>query len=154
MVAIVGLGNVGSKYKNTRHNVGFMFIDNFPRLQGVLLFKPDTMMNGSGVFVKKISSYYKLNTDALYIVHDDLDLRLGEFKIQQGKGPKVHNGVNSVEDSLGAEDFWRVRIGIDNRGPENHKSGEDYVLEDFTPEEMEIIKPIISRASAELRHKI
>lgn len=154
MYAIVGLGNVGDKYKFTRHNAGFMFVDMLPKSSQYTLLKPDTMMNSSGVAVKKLINYYKMNLDDLYIAHDDLDLRLGEYKIQKGRGPKVHNGVNSVEERLGTEEFWRVRIGVDNRDPENRIKGEDYVLQNFSNEEMQIIKETIKNACSELLGKI
>ena len=74
----------------------------------------------------------------LYVAHDDLDIRLGEYKIQKGKGPKEHNGVESVEQALGHRDFWRIRIGIDNRTAPI--DGETYVLQKFTPEEKIILE--------------
>lgn len=154
MVAIVGLGNVGEKYKDTRHNVGFVFVDMYPKSSQVTLLKPDTMMNNSGEAVRKLVDYYKIELNNLYIVHDDLDLRLGEYKIQKGRGPKVHNGVNSVEDHLGTSDFWRVRIGVDNRDPGNRTKGEDYVLQNFTSKEAEIIKHTIQKTVDELQSKL
>lgn len=151
MVAVVGLGNVGGKYKDTRHNVGFMFIDAFPQFSGVITLKPDTMMNASGKAVKKLADSYKLLPADIYVIHDDLDLPLGEYKIQFGKGPKVHNGVNSVEESLGTEKFWRVRIGVDNRDPDNRVNGEGYVLQKFSSEEKKLIGTnVIPRAIRDL----
>ena len=144
MKLFIGLGNPGNKYKNTRHNVGWMVLDRlvssfqFPiesqlpsfkfeksfnaevlKMQDVLLVKPQTFMNESGKAVKKLVDFYKVDMDDLYVIHDDLDIKLGEYKIQKGVGPKVHGGVNSIENELGKEDFWRVRIGIDNRDSEN-----------------------------------
>ena len=112
------------------------------------------MMNSSGVAVKKFINKHKLDLDNLYVVHDDLDLKLGEYKIQFGKGPKIHNGVSSVERELGTSEFWRVRIGADNRDPERRVKGEDYVLQDFSKEEMENINDVIQKASNELLKKI
>lgn len=154
MIAVVGLGNVGDKYINTRHNVGFMFVDEFTQEvknnKNIISFKPASMMNSSGVWVKKLTESRNLETDNLYVVHDDLDLKLGEYKIQFGKGPKVHNGVNSVEENLGTADFWRVRIGVDNRDPENRIPGEEYVLESFTQAELSIIKRTIEEVCKKL----
>ncbi|MBI5356256.1 hypothetical protein HZB78_01430, partial [Candidatus Collierbacteria bacterium] len=85
----------------------------------------------------------------LYIIHDDLDIPLGTFKIQFGKGPRRHKGILSVEQALGTKEFWRVRIGIDNRSKgqkvnrlESEDSGEDYVLEKFKPEEKKILESV------------
>ncbi len=139
MKVIVGLGNVGEKYVRTRHNVGFMAVDVLSAKLGeknnFIFLKPATMMNSSGLAVRKLIENYKLKTENLYVIHDDLDLILGEYKIQWARGPKVHKGVNSIEDALGTLDFWRVRIGVDNRDPEDRVSGEKYVLEDFSPDE-------------------
>ena len=92
-------------------------------------------MNDSGRFVKKQTSAYNLVPSALYVVHDDLDIPLGKFKIQFGHGPKDHNGIIDIEEKLGTKDFWRVRIGVDNRKPDDRTEGEDYVLQGFTEEE-------------------
>ena len=96
-------------------------------------------MNQSGQAISKVLDFYKVGFDNLTVVHDDLDIRLGEFKIQKGKGPKVHNGVSSVEEAIGTSDFVRVRIGVDNRPLENRMPGKNYVLQDFSPEELEVI---------------
>jgi PTH1 family peptidyl-tRNA hydrolase len=87
-------------------------------------------------------------TTNLYVVHDDLDIKLGEYKIQKGKGPKDHNGLLSIENALGTKDFWRVRIGIENRRKiPNSKfqiqKGEDYVLQNFFKDELLIINQVI-----------
>ncbi len=157
MRAIIGLGNLGQKYQYTRHNVGFLVVDrlasyynlNFLNSKSLraqvaqgsffVLAKPNTMMNSSGTSVRLVFSYYKLDVTNVYVVHDDLDLKIGEYKIDFGKGPKVHNGLNSIIRSLKTEKFWRVRVGIDNREPGNRAPGELYVLQDFTPAEQEII---------------
>lgn len=102
-------------------------------------------MNESGMAVRKLIDHWSLNIDHLYVVHDDLDLKLGEFKIQKGKGPKLHNGISSIEKELGRSDFWRVRIGVDNRNPENRIAGEKYVLQDFTLEEKQIVSGIFEK---------
>ncbi len=151
MKLIIGLGNPEEKYKNNRHNVGHMFVD-FVK-QGI---KTDVFMNESGKFVAQKVNFYKVKPEDLYIVHDDLDIPLGQWKIQLGVGPKVHNGINSIEETLGTKVFWRVRIGVDNRDPNknpslrsgtlrssalpaglNRESGDSYVLKDFSKEELE-----------------
>lgn len=146
MKLIVGLGNPGKKYKDNRHNVGFMAVDELAKLSlpDVVLFKPQKFMNKSGQEVKKLVEKWKGATlPDLYVIHDDLDIELGKFKISLGKGPKVHNGLRSIYGQLGSKDFWHVRIGIDNRLTTGFKgTGEEYVLENFRPEEREIIKTI------------
>jgi len=146
MKLIIGLGNPGDKYKNNRHNAGYQFID-FLASKGETFrsqfLKTDVFMNDSGHFVKKWLGFYKLEPKDLYIVHDDLDLPFGQIKYQFGVGPKVHNGINSVEDNLKAKDFWRVRIGIDNRDPNNRIDGETYVLQDFSEIELILLKKTI-----------
>jgi PTH1 family peptidyl-tRNA hydrolase len=153
---IAGLGNPGDKYHQTRHNVGFMVVDrlaekiNMPDWtdsqkfmakftnQGELIFvKPQTFMNKSGEAIKKLANHYKIDTGDIWIVHDDLDISLGEYKIQKGKGPREHNGVDSVEVKLGV-DFWRVRVGVENREGER-VPGESYVLQEFEDEELVIM---------------
>jgi len=145
MKLIVGLGNPGQKYKYNRHNVGFMVVDRLMELNlaGVVLAKPQTFMNKSGIAVKKLTKHYSLPPNALYVIHDDLDIELGKFKISFGKGPKVHNGLRSIYEQLGTKDFWHVRIGIDNRLKTGFKgTGEEYVLQNFRPEEKKIINKI------------
>ncbi len=190
MKCIVGLGNPGEKYKNNRHNVGFMFIDYMVKLlngymvkknknylaiqpsnhSAILLAKPLTFMNLSGAAVKKLTMNYELLTTNLYVVHDDLDIPLGKFKIQKGVGPRLHNGVESIEKALGTKDFWRIRIGIDNRPAlrslarpskllrrrrrEGGIDGETYVLQDFSLEERSIKQQIFPKICSRLRKEL
>lgn len=170
MKLIVGLGNPEKKYQNTRHNVGFMFLDmlreKFSNMGDIystewkkedmfesqisflkkkdrvlaMLVKPLTYMNLSGSAVVKIVKKYGIKNveEDLLLVHDDLDLPLGKFKIQLGKSPQGHNGVKSVEASLKSNSFRRIRIGIENR-KESKIPGEDYVLMPFPEYEKEIL---------------
>ncbi|MBN1168563.1 aminoacyl-tRNA hydrolase [Candidatus Woesebacteria bacterium] len=162
MKVFIGLGNVGDKYEKTRHNVGFMVLDEYKKIngfpdwsfvekfkssmidtrKGLLLCKPQTMMNSSGEAVSLVMNYYKIDPKDLYVVHDDLDIKLGEFKVQKGKGPKEHKGLLSIYEQLGTEDLWHVRIGIDNRDNDNRISGEDYVLMNFGKDELEILEKV------------
>lgn len=148
MKLIVGLGNPGAKYKNNRHNVGFWVVDELAKLNlpDVILFKPQKFMNRSGVEVKRwLRGKWKDRILPLYVAHDDLDIPLGKFKISR-KGPKVHNGLKSIYEQLGTKDFWHIRIGIDNRMNTGFSgTGEDYVLQNFRPEERRIIKATIGR---------
>ncbi len=146
MKLIVGLGNPGAKYQHNRHNVGFMFVDFLNKNQDLRLstldfhlFKPQKFMNKSGLEVKKVTKVYSLKSNDLIVVHDDLDIPLGKFRVHFGRGPQLHNGITSIENALGAKDFWRIRIGIDNRKPESWTDGEAYVLQDFMQNEKETV---------------
>jgi PTH1 family peptidyl-tRNA hydrolase len=107
-------------------------------------------MNESGIFVKKLVEQYKLDLSDLWVIHDDLDIPLGSYKIQKGKGPKIHKGLMSIDKELGTDEYWHVRIGVDNRPLESRIPGEEYVLEDFRPEEIEIIQNVIEKMAGEL----
>lgn len=167
MKLVAGLGNPGERHRKNRHNVGFMFLDKLASKlrsdkwdtnqkfnselnminQSLIIAKPQTFMNSSGEAVSKLVNYYKMKFDDVYVVHDDLDIKLGEFKIQKGKGPKVHNGVESVEKRLGSKNFWRVRIGVENREGKGKKiEGKDYVLQNFTDEENKVVGVTINEA--------
>lgn len=155
MKLVIGLGNPGREYKKSRHNIGHMIIDELniskaKRINGFKAVKTDTFMNKSGNFAKKLVDQYKINMSDLWIIHDDLDIKLGDYKIQFAKGPKDHNGILSIEEKLGTQDFWRVRIGVDNREPDNRVAGEQYVLEDFTEAEIEPLSQVIKKVVKDL----
>lgn len=154
MKLIVGLGNPGAKYKNNRHNAGFMLVDELAKLNlpDVALFKPQKYMNRSGPEVKKwLKNREEPFLPFLYVAHDDLDIPLGKYKIHFGKGPRVHNGLLSIYEQLGTKDFWHVRIGID--GDRGGKTPEEFVLSNFRPEERRVIKSVIVQAIKELNGK-
>ncbi len=167
MKLIVGLGNIGERYENTRHNVGFMVLDGLvgedewkesKELKGmyikkgnVVFVKPLTFMNESGRAVSGFKNFYKVSLEDVYVVHDDLDITLGEYKLQKGVGPKVHNGISSVEEQLGDKDFWRVRMGVDNREGSRVIAGEDYVLGRFSKEERMVVNETVGRVVRELK---
>ena len=181
MKFIVGLGNPGEKFKNTRHNVGFMVVDAIAKklvisnwklgkkleteiieTKEFVLAKPQTFMNNSGSAVKKLITNYlprqragKLPMTDLYVIHDDLDIPLGQYKIQFGKGPKVHNGLRSIEQHLKTAGFWRVRVGIAGDHYQEIKASgqsmaENYVLKPFTAKEKIEIEKVIEKAAEEL----
>ncbi len=161
MKFLIGLGNPGTQYQNTRHNAGFMFAELIReqlRMPGWVMMKktnslisknsewmliqPQLFMNQSGLAVRGVLDYYlkfgSLSPDqkkellhSLYVAHDDLDLVVGSNKLQLGKGPKVHNGLKSMYEHLGSNDFWHLRLGVDGRGQGERQRGRDYVLEDF-----------------------
>lgn len=153
MKLIIGLGNPGVDYSNTRHNVGHMAIDELQKnkhLRNVILRKTNTFMNQSGDFVKKQADKYQIKPEDVYIIHDDLDIPLGESKIQFGKGPKDHNGVASVDEALGTDQYWHVRVGIDNRPADNRPMGEEYVLQNFSDDEKVKINEVIKNVCKKL----
>lgn len=168
---LVGLGNPGSRYADTRHNIGFMVIDalirqleeTFPgcserivKPKGSyelfrvhvfaktwLLLKPMTYMNLSGEAAGPLAAFYKLKAQNILVIHDELDLPLGRIKFKQGGGLAGHNGLKSLEDCLGSRDFIRLRLGIDK--PEQ---GEivNYVTSRFKPVEMQALNKTLSEA--------
>jgi PTH1 family peptidyl-tRNA hydrolase len=142
---MVGLGNPGKKYQNNRHNVGQMFVNYLNeklkiKNEELKIAKTDCFMNVSGVFVKKLTSHYSLSTSHLIIAHDDLDIPLGKFHIQFASGPQLHNGLDSIEQHLKTKDFWRIRIGVDNRSPDKRMAGEKYSLQNFLPKEKRLLE--------------
>lgn len=154
MWLIVGLGNPGDKYKANRHNVGFMVVDEIARSnmlppfkakfkgevsdgrlggQKVVLLKPQTYMNDSGLSVRKAADFYKIPPEKIIVFHDELDIAPARVKVKQGGGTGGHNGLKSIDAHLGNKDYWRVRLGIGHPGDKNRVSG--YVLNDFSKEE-------------------
>jgi len=111
-----------------------------------LLVKPTTLMNRSGQAVSDILNYFQVSPEEMLLVHDDLDIALGEYKIQFAKGPKIHNGIDSVENYLDTKDFWRLRLGIENRGEDSQISGKDFVLYRLEHEDEKLLIKAIDRA--------
>ena len=159
MYLIVGLGNIGEKYQNTRHNIGFLVIDyitknlntsniNNPNFQSTLLksgynlfSKPITYMNNSGVAVNSIKDYYKIDLENIIIIHDDLDLPFGTVKFKIGGGHGGHNGLRSIDAHIGKE-YIRVRIGVGK--PQDKSDVANYVLNNFSKEELNKLPDIIN----------
>ncbi len=153
MKIIVGLGNPGQEYANTRHNAGHLFVEELQKNKipdSFIIKKTDTFMNESGRFVKNLVDKHKKDPSDLYVVHDDLDMLLGSYKIQFGRGPKDHNGIASVDRELGTNQYWHIRIGVDRRDPENRVLGEEYVLQNFTDEEREILNRVLKEICKKL----
>lgn len=165
---IAGLGNPGDRYSGTRHNVGFMVVDAFAKRYNcaatqdrweahssrvplfgrkVCLVKPQTYMNLSGKAVVRFVDFYKVPLQSLLVVHDDIDMRLGRIKLVFDGGHGGHKGISSLVQSLGAKDFYRIKIGIGRPGEDGVHPGipvEDYVLSRFSQEEMTVIDDRIS----------
>lgn len=148
MKLIIGLGNPGEKYKNTRHNIGFRIIDAIVEKQGsdfkndIKFLKPQTFMNESGRTVQRCRDFWKVDHDNIIVIHDDVDLEIGKIRIAQGGSSAGHKGVQSIIDNIGSEDFWRVRIGV---GRDDKIPTEDWVLKNF--EEPEKIAKIIDETA-------
>ena len=157
MKLIVGLGNPGEKYIKTRHNVGFVLVDNIARDRGVeftlekkfdalvasdtqvMFLKPQTFMNNSGKSVSKALNFYKMTLEDLIVIHDDVDLPLGKLKMQSGASSAGHRGVESIINELGSKEFHRIRIGV-GRSLDNVKYDvEDWVLSEMGSEELNAI---------------
>lgn len=169
MHVIVGLGNPGGKYEKTRHNVGWMVLEalanrvsappfkenkkfqaELSRVGELLLVKPQTFMNESGQAVRSVLSFYAELTEdpvaatrSLFVIHDDLDLETGTFKLHFGKGPKIHNGLLSLYQQLGTDQFWHVRVGVDSRQGDRSSSGREYVLRPFSPNEKVVLDQVV-----------
>ena len=162
MILIVGLGNPGEKYTKTRHNLGFMVASALTRefsisnLQfskrfnaeifqlnsEIMLVKPQTYMNASGMVVAKIANFYKVAPENIWVIHDEVDLPLGKLKIRSGGAAAGHHGVESVIKELGTDKFVRFRLGV---GHPLAGSVEKYVLKSFDVNEKSEMKQIIKK---------
>ncbi len=168
MYVIVGLGNPGKKYEQTRHNIGFIAVDQLAEKYGikvnrikhkalvgegqiagekVILVKPQTYMNLSGNSVREVVSYYKPDLEKLVLVYDDIDLPTGRIRIRKNGSAGTHNGMRSVIYDLAQDSFPRVRIGI---GGERKMELADYVTSGFRKEEKEIMEAGVLKAVAAL----
>ncbi len=154
MKLIIGLGNPGSEYLNNRHNVGFMALDSLSshylfedwrtKLGGlfataslgsekIILVKPQTFMNLSGICVAKFKQFFKIHIADIFVIYDDIDLRFGEVKIKQGGGDAGHKGVRSISQHLKTKDFNRIRFGIGR--PSAKEEVSHFVLSNFSKNE-------------------
>lgn len=165
MILVVGLGNPGSEYAATRHNIGFHVVDELARRWAlgdwktkytakineyrasgpVLLMKPQTYMNLSGVSVAEAARFYKVPTPDIIVIHDDLDLPAGQLRLRERGGSGGHKGIESMFVHLGTAEFIRVRFGI-GRPPEGWDTP-DFVLSRFRPEEAQVITEAVKRSA-------
>jgi len=171
MHLIVGLGNPGEKYKNTRHNIGFMTIDkikeamNFDEFKSeqkfkaaitkgewqnkkIILVKPLTFMNLSGETVQLIANFFKIKSEKTVVIYDDIDLPLEKLRIREEGSPGTHNGMKSITQHIG-QNFPRIRIGIESRGATSPEqiNLHDFVLGQFNKKESLLLPKIIEKAS-------
>lgn len=158
---IVGLGNPGSEYEDTRHNLGFWFVDRLAadlrialapqsrfsgfagRGEAQWLLEPTTFMNRSGQAVAALARFYKIAPEEILVVHDDLDLPPGGIRLKQGGGNGGHNGLKDIQAQLGSADFWRLRLGIGHPGERDAVIA--YVLKAPRREDRELIEQAIDR---------
>jgi peptidyl-tRNA hydrolase, PTH1 family len=152
---VAGLGNPGPEYERTRHNLGWLVADELARRHGgsfrskfsgrlaevriddrrVALLKPETYMNESGRSLSAAARFFKVEPEALLVVHDDVDLEPGRLQARAGGGLAGHNGLRSIAQALGTQEFLRLRIGVGRPGRDDRRSVSDYVLSGFEPDE-------------------
>ena len=164
MKVIVGLGNPGPQYAETRHNIGFLLVDLLAevnklqfraKFQGlwsegniegerVFLLKPQTFMNLSGRSVRELINFYKISGDDLLIVHDDMDLSLGKIRLRDQGSAGGHNGIKSILAELGTERFGRLKLGV-GRPPREYDPAR-YVLSPFAEDEIKPLDEVLGRA--------
>ncbi len=162
---LAGLGNPGDQYSQTRHNIGFDVVDALAHragcrvnkekfnaaytgarmgLQDILLVKPLSYMNRSGIPIQKLAAYFKIGIEDIIVVHDDIDLAFGKIKIVQGRGHGGHNGIRSIIDAFGQKACVRVRVGIGRPGTDRSVTG--HVLGKYTPDEQACLDQVIDDA--------
>ncbi|SVB27923.1 uncharacterized protein METZ01_LOCUS180777 [marine metagenome] len=160
MLLLVGLGNPNPNNASNRHNVGFLVIDAInakfklskqkPKFKGLLTtgkineqkvyaIKPLTFMNSSGICIREIIEYFKINVKDVFVFHDDMDIDIGKIKVKFGGGNAGHNGIESIDTNIG-KDYSRVRIGIGR--PKNNSTGVEHVLDNFANEEKKDIEEV------------
>ena len=179
MKLIIGLGNPGKKYEKTRHNAGFMVLDRLRQAlakynisewelskkfnsqicgcainsEKIILAKPMTFMNASGQAVQLIAQYYKIEPENIIVAHDDKDIKLGEIKIQKDRGHAGHNGIRSIIDHIGSQNFTRVRIGIAGANEKKMIDIAKFVLGKFGIFEKGKLEKSIAKALEEILKK-
>ncbi|MFH0864359.1 MAG: aminoacyl-tRNA hydrolase [Candidatus Gottesmanbacteria bacterium] len=175
MKLIVGLGNPGTKYESTRHNIGFIVVEELAKkliegsvkwteekkfssitcslIPNIILVEPQTFMNGSGGPVTKLATFYKIKPQDIWIIHDDIDLPIGKLKIRFGGAAAGHHGVESITEQLGTDKFLRFRLGIghprEKLGSEEYKGGRAKVeVENY------VLKKFDSSETSEVKHML
>jgi len=165
MKLVAGLGNIGDKYCFTRHNAGFMAVDRFAVEKGLsfkedkrlkcfmtkyksgtdefILIKPTTYMNLSGEAVQAVMNYYKIPASDVLVIYDDLSLDAGKMRFRANGSDGGHNGIKSVIKCVGTKDVARLKIGI---GPQPPIPSEAFVLQNFSNEQLEVLKPVIKKS--------
>lgn len=171
MFLVVGLGNPGSQYEDTRHNIGFKVIDNiakeynieinrqkfkgiygegFIENEKVILLKPTTYMNLSGESIREVIDFYKLSNEEVIVIYDDISLNVGRLRIRDKGSAGGHNGIKSIIAHLGTDVFPRIKVGVGQPNVDLVK----YVLGNFTKEEMEVLEESIDAATKAVREMV
>ncbi len=166
MILVVGLGNPGLEHAKTRHNIGFIALDMISerysfenwknKLNGhyatgivgkqkTILLKPQTFMNMSGSCVKSFADYFKIENNNLFVIYDDIDLKLGVMKKKIGGGHAGHNGVKSIFENLQTSNFYKIRIGISR--PEQKEKVANFVLSKFSLDELIMVKDVLEKVT-------
>lgn len=187
MKLVIGLGNPGNEYRMTRHNSGFLCVDFLQKEFGfeefaldkkmsaflshgtingekVILTKPDTFMNKSGTTVEALLHFYKLSPSDIVVIHDDLDIAPGTYRTTVSSRAAGHNGVQDIIDKLGAQDFFRIRLGIGRPAevsgiclPESERTDippHDFVLQDFSSDELAILQELFPKVKEDILARI
>jgi peptidyl-tRNA hydrolase, PTH1 family len=176
VILLVGLGNPGPRYADTRHNTGFRVVDRFAerhRVPGfqrkfeaefaqldrfgerIYVLKPMTFMNRSGYSVRAALAFYKLQSVDVLVVHDELDLELGDLRLKMGGGEAGHNGLRSITEQLGTSEYARLRCGIGRlSGDAGTSTGADYVLNAFPLADQPLVEQLIEGAVEAIGHVI
>ncbi|ADY54568.1 peptidyl-tRNA hydrolase [Syntrophobotulus glycolicus DSM 8271] len=164
MKAVIGLGNPGIKYADTRHNVGFMLLDRIAGNEDVqyskgfkgkfaeirhqnrkiILLKPYTFMNLSGQSVAELINYYKVPLEDMLVIHDDMDIALGRLRFREKGSAGGHNGIKSIIQELGTQEFWRLKIGVGR--PQKERDVVSHVLSGFDRESREVLSETLEKA--------
>lgn len=178
MKLLVGLGNPGKQYEKTRHNIGFMALEQLLKdvepvkdtvwtdsskfksdiaeiawnkkngdVEKVILVKPKTYMNNSGMAVSLVASFYKVNPEDIWILHDEVDFPSGSLRIRFGGASAGHRGVMSVIETLGTDKFWRFRMGIGRPGESEHSGVSHHVLDEFHATDHKQIREMLKHTS-------
>jgi len=168
MLLLVGLGNPNPNNTNNRHNVGFLIIDEInkkfklskqkPKFKGLLTtgninekkvyaIKPLTFMNSSGVCIKELIEYFKIDVKDVFVFHDDMDIDLGKVKVKFGGSSAGHNGIESIDKNIG-KNYSRIRVGIGR--PKSNSTGADHVLDNFSNEEMDNVQTVTKNITESL----
>ena len=168
MLLLVGLGNPNPNNTNNRHNVGFLVIDEInkkfklskqkPKFKGLLTtgnineqkvyaIKPLTFMNSSGICIKELIEYFKIDVKNVFVFHDDMDIDLGKVKVKFGGSSAGHNGIESIDKNIG-KNYSRIRVGIGR--PKNNSAGADHVLDNFSNEEMDNVQSVTKNITESL----
>lgn len=173
MKLVIALGNPGREYEMTRHNAGWLALDKLieveklsgkmlPKAQAevfdfkvdrekVLLAKPQTFMNNSGVAAVALMKFYKLTNKNIIVIHDDKDIPVGEIRVQTDRGAAGHNGIKSLIENLGTKNFTRIRIGVGPIDKEKIQVISNFVLNKFTKEEFKLLQPALDNTITEIK---